>query len=176
MSRRVIFVPDDFWTHPPTETPMTNPLAADCRRASALVLNYGRRDHAGVNAILQESAEVDRVTDLIVATLSLFQSVVPVFVTEYGMHAMGQVVLGLANDHEGDGDVRRAAALVAHDANANVQGLNAVLAEASETTGISALILNVMHLYSTILPSLFTPLGLATLHQNVLDLAAKENE
>jgi hypothetical protein len=155
---------------------VTNPLAGDCRRASALVLNYGRRDHAGVNAILQESAEADRVTDLILATLTLFQSVVPILITDYGMHAMGQVILGLAQDRDGDDNVRRAAALVAHDGNSNVQGINAILQEASETTGISELILNVMHLYATILPSLFTPLGLDTLQRNVLDLAAKENE
>ena len=65
--RRVIFVPDDYWTNPPKERTVPNHDAGDQRRATALAVWYGRHDLDGINSVLQEAVDEDRAAELIVA-------------------------------------------------------------------------------------------------------------
>lgn len=176
MTRKVIFVPDDYWTNPPKENPMTNHAATDCRRASALVVHYGTEQHDGVNEVLKESTESGRATEFIIAVLQLFQNVVPQLVTELGMACLSDTILRLAKDEDADPDCRRAAQLIAHHGNANVSGINTVLSHACEADRVTPLILAVLHLYSITVPAVFTALGLSALQRSVLDFAALEDQ
>lgn len=173
MNRRVIFVPDDYWTNPPKENPMTNLVATDCRRATALVVHYGNRNHDGTNAVLKEASDDERVTEMILSILGLFNSVIPQLHTDLGMACLSDTVLTLAKD-AADTDCRRASRLVAHYGNDNVDGINTVLAEACDDNAVTPLILGLLHLYYTVTPVVFTPVGMSALQQSVLDFAARE--
>lgn len=153
---------------------MSNLLAGDCRRASALAVHYGAQSPQGVDQILRESVEVGRVTPTIEAALSLFQIAVPEFMTGLGLAALSEVILGMAQDSESDPDLRRAAGIIAHHGNNNADGFNSVLVEAKNTDRVTELILAVLHLYMTVAPVLFTPLGLRALEENVMRLAVEE--
>ena len=59
--------------------------AADNRRAAALVAHHGRRDFDGINAILGETTEAKRATELIFAVLDLYQELVPAVHTPLGL-------------------------------------------------------------------------------------------
>jgi len=59
MKRRVIFPPADYFT-PKENNLMTDPIAGDQRRATALVCHYGRNNTEGMAAILGEAADLGR--------------------------------------------------------------------------------------------------------------------
>ena len=73
-----------------------NPTAADCRRAAALISHHGQSNLVGVNAVLQEAVEADRITPLILGMLDLYQTIVPVIYTRLGMQALSAAVIDLA--------------------------------------------------------------------------------
>lgn len=68
----------------------------DRRRAAAVVVHYGNSDFDGVNAILREVAETDRVSPFILALLDLYSALVPELRTELGMSLMAAHVMRLA--------------------------------------------------------------------------------
>jgi hypothetical protein len=153
---------------------MTNPHAGDCRRATALVCHHANGNADGVGEILRSTVECDRVTETILATLDFYQAVVPMFITTFGMQALSEVVNNLALK-DTDPDRQRAARLIAHHANYNVDGINSVLQSAAQADRVTQLILAILDLYEILLPQLQTPLGLRCLEQSVVELAMKEN-
>jgi hypothetical protein len=68
----------------------------DCRRAAALVVHHARADIAGINYILQEAAEADRITPLFVAVLDLFQTLLPELRTETAISLLSTWVAKIA--------------------------------------------------------------------------------
>ncbi|BBY61155.1 hypothetical protein [Mycolicibacterium sarraceniae] len=155
---------------------MTNhEAAADSRRAAALILHYSHRRTDGCNEVLAEAVQAARITELIMALCDLFQHIVPALVTQLGMACLSGLVVDMANTTDGDPDIRRAAQLIAHHGNDNSEALTAVLADADEADRVTELVLAILNLYETLLPPLYSPLGLKTLQQTVLDFAAQED-
>ncbi len=68
----------------------------DCRRAAAIVVHHARVDVEGVNAILREAAEADRVTPLFVAVLDLYQTLLPELRTPAAMKLLSAWVTRIA--------------------------------------------------------------------------------
>ncbi len=68
----------------------------DCRRAAALVVHHARADVEGINAILREAAEADRVTPLFLAVLDLYQAMLPELRTETAMKLLSVWVTRIA--------------------------------------------------------------------------------
>ncbi len=68
----------------------------DCRRAAAIVVHHARSDVEGINAILREAAEADRVTPLFVAVLDLYQTLLPELRTEPAMKLLSVWVTRIA--------------------------------------------------------------------------------
>jgi hypothetical protein len=68
----------------------------DCRRGAALVVHHARGDVDGINAILQEAAEADRVSDLFIALLDLYQTLVPELRTELAIKLLSATVTKIA--------------------------------------------------------------------------------
>lgn len=81
-----------------TTTP--DAIPADCRRAAALVAHYGQANLDGINAILTEAAEADRVTQLILAVLNLYSFLIPELRTPAAMQWMTRAVIHLAQAEE----------------------------------------------------------------------------
>ncbi|HWL99087.1 MAG TPA: hypothetical protein VNP20_17220 [Nocardioidaceae bacterium] len=71
---------------------------ADYRRAAALIIHFGRDDGAGVNAVLDEANEADRATELVVALLMTYNSIVPEVRTDLGMKLMTDYLLRIAGE------------------------------------------------------------------------------
>lgn len=73
---------------------------ADARRATALVVHYGRNDEEGVKAVLAEVAEVGRAMQLVFALLALNEEIMPALYTPAGLDLMSRHVLRLAGIDE----------------------------------------------------------------------------
>ena len=173
---RVIFPPDDYWTHPPKENTMTaNPAAGDCRRATAVVVHYGTNSSDGISEVFKESVEIGRVTELILALLDLFQNVVPQLLTDLGMACISDALIDLANDETADPRALRASRLIIGHSHDDVDQINTVFAQAKEANQITELILDVLHMYNTVAPCVFTPLGVSALQRSVMNFAAQED-
>lgn len=88
---------------------MTNPQkpitveAGDLRRAAALTVHYGRSNDDGVKAVFAETAEAQRVMQLILAMLQMNDEIVPLLYTPDGLAILSRHVLRLAGmEQEGD--------------------------------------------------------------------------
>jgi hypothetical protein len=152
-----------------------NPHAADCRRATALVVHYGAQNLEGVDAVLKEAVTVNRVMPLITSVLDLHESVVPLLLTQDGLACLTQMIYTLADDEDGDQDCRRAARLVIRHDRRDAPGINAVLKEAAEADRVTELVVGLLSLYSTLVPMLYSQLGLQVLQRSILDWAARED-
>ena len=73
---------------------------ADLCRASALVAHFGRDDAEGVHAVLQETVDARRTTQLLLAVLDLYNQIVPELRTPLGMSLMSSHILRLAGLEE----------------------------------------------------------------------------
>lgn len=69
---------------------------ADHRRAAALVVHFGHGDSGGMAAVFRETNECQRLTELMLGVLSLYDAVVPELRTDLGMQLMSAHVLRLA--------------------------------------------------------------------------------
>ena len=154
---------------------MTNPAAGDNRRATALVVHYGNDNLDGVNAILREAVEVDRVSLLIANVVDLHDQIVPILLTEDGIACLSQMMYSLAEDQDADPDFRRAARLIIAHAQRDLDTINTVLAEAAAADHVTGLVLAVLGTYRSYLPLLYSQLGLRVLQRSALDWAAREN-
>lgn len=74
----------------------SNITTADIRRASALILHHDKGDQVGFNHILIETAEVNRVTPLVIAILRVYQFVLPALHTPLGMSMVQDSIMQLA--------------------------------------------------------------------------------
>lgn len=87
---------------------MTNPQpliieAADARRAAAFVCHYGSGNTDGMHAILKEAAESKRGIELLLAVVQMYDEIVPVIHSEFGLQILSRQVMKLAG-LEGDTD------------------------------------------------------------------------
>ena len=103
--------------------------AGDNRRAATLTVHYGRGDTAGVNAVMEETIAVDRVTALYLAVMNLHAMVIPKLHTVDGLACLTELVYTLAGDPDADPDCRRAARMIVAHSSGDVAGFNAVLDE-----------------------------------------------
>ena len=178
MNRRVIFVPDDYWTNPPKERTVPNHDAGDQRRATALAVWYGRHDLDGINSVLQEAVDEDRAAELIVAVLDLHAQVIPILLTTDGLACLTQMIYGLAdtNDPQVDPDCARAARLIVAHSERNFDAFSAVLLDAGKTDGgVTTTLLGALANFRSFVPTLYSEVGLKVLQDSILDWAARED-
>jgi hypothetical protein len=69
---------------------------ADHRRAAALIVHFGQGDTEGMAAIFREVNEDARLTELMLAVLSLYNEMVPEVRTQLGMSLLSSYVMRLA--------------------------------------------------------------------------------
>ncbi len=150
--------------------------AADCRRATSLVIHYGRQDVDGVNAVIREAADVDRVTLLIANVVDLHHQIVPVLLTPDGIACLSQLVYALSEDQDADEDCRRAARLVIAHSLRDLDAVTAVLTEARNADRVTEILLAVMSTYRSYVPQLYSDVGLSVLQRSVIDFAAREDQ
>jgi hypothetical protein len=175
MNRKVIFVPDDYWTNPPKENTVNiNPaVAGDLRRAAAFIKHHAYSDREGMNAILTEAIDTHRAGEFIEGILVTFDAVVPQLITPAGRRCMADMILTYAGDSTlTEGSNRAARFLVAYGLVDRGQMNNII----RETDDVSPTIIALADIYATILPTLYTPTGLEVLDRGIHTLAAKEAE
>lgn len=155
---------------------MTNPIAGDQRRATALTVWYGHRDLDGVNTVLAEAAELDRVRELVLGVLDLHAHVVPILLTGDGLACLTQMIYSLAEDQDGDPDCARAARLIVAHSERDTDAYKAVLREAADADRVADTIVGILANFRTFVPLLYSELGLTVLQRSILDWAAREDD
>ncbi len=154
---------------------MTTPLtAADNRRATTLTVWYGHQNLDGVNTVLREAAEIQRVRHLILAVLDLHAQVIPVLLTDDGLACLTQMIYSLTEDQDGDPDCARAARLIAAHSEQDADAYKAVLREAADADRVTDTIVGTLADFRAFVPLLYSELGLAVLQRNILDWASRE--
>lgn len=154
---------------------MTNPEASDNRRATALVCHFGRQNSEGVNAVLAETIEANRVTPLIISVLDLHAGIVPILVTPDGLACITQMIHSRANDQYVDQECARAARLIISHSARDTAGFNTALREAADAGHVTDLLMATLETFLAVVPQLYCELGLAVLERSILDWAARED-
>ena len=152
---------------------MTNHEAGDGRRATSLVVHFGHTYLEGINAILAEAVETNRVTPLFVAVLDLHAGIIPILITEDGLACVSHMVYTLTKDD--DTDTARAAQLITARDQQDADAFNALMRQAADTSRVTELLLAVLTVFRTVVPQLYSKLGLEVLQQSVLNWAARED-
>jgi hypothetical protein len=99
----------------------------------------------------------------------------PLLHTQDGLACLTQMIYSLADKEDGDQDCRRAARLVIRHDRRDAPGINAVLKEAAEADRVTELVVGLLSLYSSLMPMLYSQLGLQVLQRSILDWAARED-
>lgn len=174
---RVIQTAPEFWTKNskhkdivmPTET-----TPGDTRRAIAIVCHHGAQDITGVNAILREADNAGRVPNLVTAVLSLHRDVAPQLLTKDGEACMVNTVASFAHNEGQPVDLRRGASVIMNFADDYLEGATETVNEALQGGHVTELLLSILSIYVTVLPQLYSPLGLRSLRRDVANWAAQE--
>lgn len=160
---------------------MTDPThAADRRRATAMVVHWGRHNFDGFNALLAEAREASRVTAMVVEILALHSEVVPVLLTEDGIAcATGEIrrVAEISDEDTSDpgmADIRRAARLMFAYAKPDADWINRLLQEAVDADRAVDLVMSLLELYRRVIPQVYSEVGLNVLGRTILQWAADE--
>ncbi|SKG26900.1 hypothetical protein [Mycobacteroides abscessus] len=178
--RRVIFVPDDYWTNPPKENTVSiNPHhAADLRRAGVFIKHHLNGDETGVNVVLQEVNEAGRTGPFAHALLVTLAVVSKRLLTEVGMHAFGEGLATVADAHYDPGNMipehwRRAARLaIAYEHGDHDQTAQVVW----ETSNITPTLLGLIDLHTMLIPSISTTTGMQIVDNGISTLVGIEAE
>lgn len=154
----------------------------DRRRATALLCHWGTHNIEGINAVIGEAKEANRIGLLLHEILALHSELAPVLLTEDGIacashEAYKVATIPIADDEDsGVGDCRRAAQLMFGYAQQDASEISSVIDEAIHLDRVTELFLTLLELYRRIIPQLYTELGLQVLGRTVLQWAAREQE
>lgn len=153
----------------------TRYYAADLRRAGTLIRWFGLNNHQGVEAIIQETAEEQRITELLQAICVLYEALIDVLITEVGKVTIASE-LSLFSRQPEDNDVKRAATWICAHAAKDVDAMNAALIGAREPENrIGQLVMTVVSMFATLVPCVCTYVGLKKLENVVQRLIMREH-
>lgn len=175
MKRRVIFVPDDYWTDPPNkETDMTiDPAnAGDYRRAGVFIKHHAYTNSDGMNAILIEAIEAERTSHLIQAILATYDAIVPQLITHHGQRCMAEMLITYAHgDPSLAPELNRAARFLLAYGDNQTDAMNSIL---REEDNVSPTVVALLDVYAAILPTLHTPFGMDIIERGIRTLSGME--
>lgn len=179
--RKVIFVPDDYWTDPPKENDMSEnpsrPDAGDYRRA-ALLTKYRRQgNQTGQVAIVEEVNETNRAVQLLRALLVLHKTFIVRFRTTDGIDILADYIHGIATLEPFDAqstDTVRAAQIIDHHGHDDHQAIARVMAAAVADGRAMQTVLTLLDHYEVALPELSGHAGIAFIDANALAMLEEE--
>lgn len=181
-TRKIIFVPDDYWTNPPEEnTTMTENLfrsdAGDYRRA-ALLTKYRRQgNQTGQVAIVEEVNETNRSVQLLRALLVLHKTFIVRFRTTDGIDILADYIHGIATLEPFDAqstDTVRAAQIIDHHGHDDHQAIARVMEAAIADGRAMQTVLTLLDHYEVALPELSGHAGIAFIEANALAMLEEE--
>ena len=181
MSRRVVFVPDDYWINPPKENSMTeNPnrdKAGDFRRA-ALLTKYRRQGNMAAQVVIfDEVNETNRAAELLRALLVLHMTFFVRFRTPDAANLLADYFAGIASLEPIDAettDTIRAAQIINHHGHHNRQAIVQVMNAATLEGRATQTILALLDHYEVALPELSAAAGLAFIEANATAMLEQE--
>jgi hypothetical protein len=167
VKRRVIFVPDDYWTNPPKENTVTyNPEkvnAHDVRMAAALIIHHRASDTAGIHAVMSDPDLIERGSPLLWAILDLHRLYVSQTRTSVGIDALALYVQDIATVPENGTDSSRyatwACMIVDAHGRGDIAGMNAILDAARPGNRCTHVLGAVLDLYLHAIPELSSSAG-----------------
>lgn len=178
--RRVIFVPDDYWTNPPKENTVSiNPHhAADLRRAGVFIKHHLNGDETGVNVILSEVNDTGRTGPFAHCLMVTLAVVSKRLLTEAGMLAFGEGLATVADAQYDPGKLipdawRRAARLAIAYERGDHDEANRVVCE---TDNITPTLLGLIDVHTMLVPSISTATGMQIVDNGISTLVGIEAE
>ncbi|SII79846.1 Uncharacterised protein [Mycobacteroides abscessus subsp. bolletii] len=178
--RRVIFVPDDYWTNPPKENTMNiDPHhAADLRRAGVCIKHHVHGNQEGVNVVLEEVNDVGRSGQFVHSLLATLDAVSKQLLTEPGLRALDEGLATVANPAYDPSQMvpeywRRAACLTIAYGRGDQDGVNAVWLGEESVTPIT---LSLIDVYAMLIPSISTSVGMQIVDNGISTLVGIEAE
>lgn len=162
MKRRVIFIDPELWTTPKENRMNPDITTGDWRRAGALLKHRLARDVDGCNAILEETLQAARLTNLIVALIGTLDAVTNQLLTPLGLDALDEWLEAWARtdfDPTRTAEWTRAAALTAACHANDTAEMDRVIMEGSDDN-ITPVVLSTIDVYSAACPALATHTGI----------------
>lgn len=152
---------------------MTDTIAADHRRATALVVHYGYQDQAGIDAILSEALQARRIAPLLAAVLDLHAGIIPTLHTELGLLCVNDMLGSIITAPDSDPDTVLAVQIIT--SRAARTAWPAALQDAPADR-VAELLLRVVATLKAVVPGLHSPLALQALRRGVVDWAARDTD
>lgn len=157
------------------------PNAADARRASAITIHHRRGNRDGIKAILDETGEANRVTELLLSILGIHGNALTELRSETSLkyiegfiREMGE----LAEDTDPNtlgGDVNRVARLLDAHARQDIPELNRALQDAFAERRTVQLTIALLDIYELVLPELTSTAGIKWLERCITEFGTEEN-
>ena len=181
MNRKVIFLPDDYWTHPPEENTVpedaTPTSAGDYRRAAVVTLHHRRGNVGGLIAIVEETNAAGRAAHLVLATLHLHEGFISTLRTDDGIGMLADYIHGMAtlDATEPPGtDIRRAAQVLEHYGKKNMSGIHHEMTQAVAEGRVTECFRQLLDLYEVAMPELSSAAGTRWIEDHITALANEE--
>ncbi len=183
MKRRVIFPDPEIWTRKATMTQYADhPRAADARRASAITIHHRQQNRDGLVALVLETCEAGRPTELLLALLAIHRTAILQLRSDVGLQFVGRYVKQLAagagqlDDNDKAADIARSARLLDAHAREDVEAISATVRAAVDAGRPTELVIRLLDLYEVLLPELSSEPGINWLRGCVSLFAAEEVE
>ncbi|CAN5754447.1 hypothetical protein BH09ACT7_BH09ACT7_32450 [soil metagenome] len=166
-----------------TENYADKPNAADARRASAITIHHRRGNREGISAILNETGEANRVTELFLAILGIHGNALTELRTDAGLNYIAnfiQEIGGLtgateiADPETLGGDVNRCCRLLDAHGRQDIPELNRALQDAFATRRTIELTIALLDIYELVLPELTSAAGIKWLEACINSFSAEE--
>lgn len=160
MTHRIIFVDPELWTT--KENPMDPTITTgDWRRAGALLKHRIARDVDGCNAILEETLQVDRLSNLIVALIGTLDAVVDQLLTPLGLDGLDEWLeawTGTDFDPSRPSEWTRAAALTVACHAKDTTEMDRIIREGTDDN-VTPVVLSLIDVFAAACPALATHTG-----------------
>lgn len=165
--RRVIFVPDNYWTNPPKENTMSNTTPGDYRRATVLTIHHRDGMAEGFDAVLDEAIDAGRPGELLGAVLKFNDHTVGLLRSPDGRNLLNTYFQGWADVDPADAPNLlwpRAARIILAFGASDWDAIETELQAVADNT-MMATLGAILDLYEYGVPEISSPAGLDWLHR-----------
>ncbi|MDW5613237.1 hypothetical protein [Mycolicibacterium sp. D5.8-2] len=175
---RVIFVDPELWTTPKENRMNPTITTGDWRRAGALLKHRLARDVDGCNAILEETIQVARLSNLIVALIGTLDAVADQLLTPLGLDGLNEWLEAWTRtdfDPTRPTEWTRAAALTVACHAKDTSEMHRVIEEGDDDN-VTPVVLSIIDAYAAACPALATHTGSQVITHGLRMLTGMEAE
>jgi hypothetical protein len=148
-----------------------NTAATAYRRAAVLIKHHLTGNTDGINAVLQEVIDDNRLGPLLGGLLGSLTAITDQLVTDNGKEAIAELIEDIA-DHDGSPEpVRRAARYLTAFNHHDSAAMDSIIREAES---VSPTIIGLLDIYTRLVPTMCSDIGLDIIDNAIRALSVKE--